>query len=224
MPVFEAVRSASRPKLQSVEFTGDGVRRGLVSDLRSGMMEFAGATKQELHLMLQNMLMERFRLKVHHETREGRVTTWGQPEPSAPHSSAKAAPPMNDDHSLPDLPSAFGPRTFDQDGFSIIPTEIPIYVLWGPGGRRTGRFDRESMHEFANRRCVGPSCQRRHRPPRRIRFYPALGVVFGDHEWSRARGNPGPTVFAALPQQLGLRLAPSKTQIDVLVVRLTAPA
>lgn len=117
-----------------------------------------GTTKDQFNVMLQNLLAERFKLKIHRETKEGQIYELtvnkggvkmkesAPPEP-AKDAGADAPPP-----GPPPLPFNGGKLTLDKDGFPVMPK--------GPGGgrgpmtmRMNGKarmqFEQESMEEFA---------------------------------------------------------------------------
>ena len=88
-----------------------------------------GTTKDQFNLMLQNLLAERFKLKIHRETKEGQIYEltinkgWVKMKESAPpepvKDAAADAPPPG-----PPAPSGIqrrGKLTLDKDGFPVMP-------------------------------------------------------------------------------------------------------
>jgi uncharacterized protein (TIGR03435 family) len=121
-----------------------------------------GATKDQLNLMLQNLLADRFKLKIHRETREGQIyeltlakggSKMKEAAPEPAKDPAKEAAPDATRPGPPPLPSMNGGKLgLDKDGFPILPA--------GRGGgrgatsiRMPGKsrmtFARESMEDFA---------------------------------------------------------------------------
>lgn len=175
-----------------------------------------GATKQDLRLMLQKMLAERFGLKLHHEKKEVlgynlEVAKNGpRLTPSPP-----AAAPADTDHTLPD---AFrGPPTLDKDGFPVIPPGSGVTARGALGGRRTQRFTRKSMPQLAEM-LAGNLGRPVHDATGLAGEYDFLLRWVADSGASHSDDAPGPNLFVAIQQQLGLKLAAAKTPIDVLVI------
>jgi uncharacterized protein (TIGR03435 family) len=118
-----------------------------------------GTTKDQFNLMLQNLLAERFKLKIHREQKEGqiyeltvnkggaKVKESAPPEP-AKEAAADAPPP-----GPPPLPALNGGKlTLDKDGFPVMPKGIaggggPMTIRM-PGKARM-QFEQESMEDFA---------------------------------------------------------------------------
>jgi uncharacterized protein (TIGR03435 family) len=125
-----------------------------------------GATEDQLKLMLQNLLADRFKLKIHRETRDGQIYELtvakggskmkeAAPEPAkeppkdpAKEAAADAPPP-----GPPPLPAMSGGKlALDKDGFPI----LPAGRAGGRGqsmirmaGKARMQFARESMEDFA---------------------------------------------------------------------------
>jgi uncharacterized protein (TIGR03435 family) len=116
-----------------------------------------GTTKDQFNLMLQNLLAERFKLKIHRETKEGQVyeltvnkggVKLKESAPPEPKEAAADAPPPGP----PPLPFNGGKLTLDKDGFPVMPKGAgggrgPM-TLRVPGKARM-QFEQESMEEFA---------------------------------------------------------------------------
>jgi uncharacterized protein (TIGR03435 family) len=179
----------------------------------------AGATQQQLRLMLQTMLVERFGLKVHHESKEapGYALVAAKNGPRFTPSS-KATTAADDGQSLPDTPPAIGPPTLDKDGFPIIPAGSRVSARGGPDGRRTQKFDNESMEEFAH--TLSENVGRPVKDATGLKGEYDFTLRWVADQAGREADDvaPRPTIFEALQQQLGLKLEPAKTQIDVLVI------
>jgi len=186
-----------------------------------------GASKEQFRLMLQNLLAERFQLKLHHQAQEMTVYTLvvGKGGSKLTPSQPPAAPP---DPALPTI----GPiPTGFKDGFPVPPPGFISASALANGAYRMGATNAPlsklvSMLSLLLARPVND----------------ATGLEGGyDFQlyWSQDAstdssaprlaqdGTPIPatpdadsglTLFAAVQQQLGLKLDSQKGQVDVLVV------
>jgi uncharacterized protein (TIGR03435 family) len=193
-------------------------------------------TKEQFHLMLQNLLAERFHLAVRHETKDfpgyDLVVAPGGPKMKlwTPDASADA------------VPAGAGPR--DEQGFPRLPPGQPGVrtSLTNASNFMLRSTHRQSMADFALR--VGPfinisSGMPMSAPKPRVSDKTGLSgiyefkIEFEAHSNAPA-GSPfapppdaaanapdpgGPTVFEALEKQLGLKLVKSKgVPVDVMVI------
>jgi uncharacterized protein (TIGR03435 family) len=121
-----------------------------------------GATRDQLKLMLQNLLADRFKLKIHRETREGQIyeltvakggSKMREAAPEPPKDPAKEAAPDPAPPGPPPLPAMNGGKMArDKDGFPILPPGPA--GGWGASmvrmaGKSRMKFARESMEDFA---------------------------------------------------------------------------
>ncbi|SPE33203.1 conserved exported hypothetical protein [Candidatus Sulfopaludibacter sp. SbA6] len=165
-----------------------------------------GATREQFYLMFQNMLAERFSLKVHHDRKEvqGYELTVAKNGPKFKESSPE--PPKNASPPVPQPPS-LGP-----DGF---PVAIPgISGVSITRNRARGQWLRAKMERLV----------------RDLDFHVGKPVVDatglkGTYDLSlywvpdSMRPDAGePTIFGALQNQLGLKLESKKVMIPVVVV------
>ena len=175
-----------------------------------------GTTKEQLCLMLQNLLADRFKLATHHETRESPeyrlVVANGGPKLKP----AKQSDAGGDDQQDPDAPK---PVRFDSAGY---PTFAP-----GESGTRSTPHGRAHMHE--PRMTMGWLAATLS-GSLHATVTDATGLN-GEHEidlyWvldsaptaASADDESGPTLVQALQKELGLRLEKSANGTkDVLVV------
>ena len=168
----------------------------------------SGATAEQVNIMLQNLLAERFELKLHHETRTLQVYTLTvdkngpkmQPasDATAIKQAAPGAPIVPDREGYVPLPSGqTGVIGISKDGHvrltgyhatmaQLIPflpdLDHPLVDETGLTGEYNFRLD------FASARGAAPDT------------------------------DPAPSIFSALPEQLGLRLKDEKAPMDVLVI------
>jgi uncharacterized protein (TIGR03435 family) len=188
------------------------------------------ATLQHFHEMLQVLLEERFKLKYHHEKKEAPayrlVVAKGGPK-------LKTAPPEHlDPNWAPSAPSmpAGGWETLnklDKDGFPMLPDKRGDRMVLVSGGARLRAYG-QPMARLAG--FLTGQTGRRVIDGTGLTDYYDFTLAFST--WAsgglppEARGdgttghedNPGASVFEAIQKQLGLRLEPAKTTIDVLVV------
>jgi uncharacterized protein (TIGR03435 family) len=85
-------------------------------------------TKEQFHVMLQNLLAERFLLKLHKETKDLPMYSLVVGKKGSKLKEAAEAPPVDPDAPPPALPQMGQPPKMGPDGFPILP----------PGGGRGG--------------------------------------------------------------------------------------
>ncbi len=169
-----------------------------------------GTTAEQLRKMLQNLLAERFRMRVHCETRVVRVY-----ELTVAKNGPKLRPAANSSGTEDFVPS---PSRVDRDNFPTLPP-----------GRPNGACGNLPDASYCTFRMVtmGMLAQRLSLPT----FVGSPVVdktgLAGPYDFTlyfrRMDGPPSPDVEApdieqAVEQQLGLKLAPSKGSMDVLVI------
>jgi uncharacterized protein (TIGR03435 family) len=167
----------------------------------------AGTGKEQLRLMEQSLLAERFGLKLHHEQKEMPVyeLTVAKNGPKI----KESAPPSEEDN--PD-PGAHYLRGTDAEGYPMMsPGWAGMAVM---RDRKMLGAPRSSMDEFAATLSAQLG-----RP-----VLDATGLA-GEYDialrWildSAPTTDPGPTLTTAVQSQLGLKLTPKKATIDVLVI------
>ena len=188
-----------------------------------------GATKEQVRVMWQNLLKERFRLVLHHESKEFQVdeltVTKGGPK-LKPTELAPDAEPFN---------PAAGPPKLDKNGaLELNGAGLIIFVMASPAGataRMTAKG--QSLADFS--KTLGQ--QLRHpvidktglsgkydfnleytpdltgMPPPLAGALQPPGAATGN-----IASDPGSTIVSALEKQLGLKLSASKAKLDVIVV------
>jgi uncharacterized protein (TIGR03435 family) len=172
-----------------------------------------GATKEQLGLMMRNLLIERFKLATRFEKREvpgyQLVVAKGGPKVAA----SPGDPEQNNDPAKP--PASFK-WALDKEGYPELPPGRH-YSMAINNDRARWRFGDESMEHFAE--ILGNQI---HQP-----VVNATGLK-GKYDfvvsWSYAAMQPdapsdsGPSIFAAIQEQLGLKLESKKTPVDTVVV------
>lgn len=179
-------------------------------------------TKDQMRLMMQSLLADRFKLAAHHETRQvpayglrllkpGKTGPQLQPHPSGaacsatPPSASDASPPLTAAGKFPALCGGiFNMPPTAPGRWRIGARNVPLSVIATALGLPLGRpaLDQTGL---------------------RGNFDFAL-------EWTPETGDPmppnadfqpdpsGPSLFGALKSQLGLKLEPQKSPVDVFVV------
>ncbi|HWD99945.1 MAG TPA: TIGR03435 family protein [Bryobacteraceae bacterium] len=167
------------------------------------------SSADELHMMLQNLLKERFRLQFHHETKELPVYVL-----SINTSGDKSGPRMKAHQ-----PQNAGDTWIDQRVEGVVHVIMSArftpmdYLAWRLGQVLdrpvVDRTNLKGGYDF-------DLTYTRELPP-------------NIPEGALINGNPidtgGPTIFAALKQQLGLKLEPQKAPVEIMVIdRAEKPA
>jgi uncharacterized protein (TIGR03435 family) len=180
-----------------------------------------GATKEQFAEMLQNMLIDRFGLKTHHESREITryelvVAKGGLKLKEASETPASAPPPG---------PGRAGKIEFDKDGYPMLERGRPGMImmngrarLFNPGmtmerlaGQLSGQLGKPvaDMTGLKGKYDIGLYWS-----AEQMRAgAPGLGPSSAAPEF-----DSGPTLERAIQDQLGLRLEAKKGSVDFLVV------
>jgi uncharacterized protein (TIGR03435 family) len=175
----------------------------------------AGATRDDLSVMLQHLLAERFKLSVHHETRDFQRYELAVAKNGPKFKEGAAPPPPKDDGGSPAAPPAKRePPHLDKDGY-------PSSVAWTGGGMAIMK-DRARMYFPA---CTMARLADMLGGQLRAPVTDATGLT-GKYEislyWVAGEpapdSEPGPTIVEAVQQQLGLRLEPKKAPLDFVIV------
>jgi uncharacterized protein (TIGR03435 family) len=178
-----------------------------------------GATKDQLKLMMRNLLIERFQLATHFEKKEVAGYQMVVAKGGTKLAASPGDPTLNDD---PEKKPAPFKLTYDKDGYPELPPGRN-YSMAIAKDRARWRFGDESMDAFAE--AVGGWM----RQP----ILNASGLA-GEYDfvisWSTASrqantglqantaADSGPTIFAAIQEQLGLRLEAKKVPVDSVIV------
>jgi uncharacterized protein (TIGR03435 family) len=184
-----------------------------------------GTTKDQFHLMLQNMLAERFKLAVHRDKKEMQMYELVVAKGGPKLKRSPGEPPPKDADTEPDR-KASAPLKLAADGYPALSEGTSMAIM---NGRARLMYPRETMESFATMLSYQIG-----RP-----VTDATGVagkfdisLFWDAGGSRrsaaAEGNTplagtsdpdaGPTIFEAIQSQLGLKLESKKGPVDILVV------
>jgi uncharacterized protein (TIGR03435 family) len=173
-----------------------------------------GATKEAFHLMLQNLLAERFKLAVHREKKEMPVyeLTVAKNGPKFKESVPKDAP--QDDASP-------GKLKTDGEGYPVLAPGMTMAMLPGHARLRSENQTMEWFADMLSHQVGGPIIDA---TGLKGKYDFVLSWVL--EERSAARGGmpdaasepTGPTLLSAIQSQLGLKLDAKKGLVEVLVV------
>ena len=180
-----------------------------------------GATKDQFRTMVENLLFDRFKMKVHRETREmagyDLVVAKGGPKLAEAVEDPPGAAPAG----------TSGPLKFDSEGFPELPPGRDSTMIIANGRARMRRHN-YTMAELASQiafqlaKPVNDASGLRGKydfvlfwstgGPARAPATSESGALPAPPE------DTGPNLFNALQQQLGLKLEPRKVSVSVLVV------
>jgi uncharacterized protein (TIGR03435 family) len=149
---------------------------------------------EELHIMLRNLLKERFKLRMHSETRDRPVYALSTVKTGVkmkPHEIASAGDPTIDRPGVGKLAAKSTPMDYFAFGLSMI-LDRPVLDRTGLKGGYD--FDLSWTPDL---------------PP----GFPEGGLINGEPV-----DTSGPTIFAAMEKQLGLRLEAQKGPVEILVI------
>jgi uncharacterized protein (TIGR03435 family) len=171
-----------------------------------------GTSREQFNLMMQNLLIERFKLAFHREKKEMQAYELVV---------AKGGPKMKESESPLDpdeRPARMTERKTDAEGFPVLPPGRAPMMMMLAGGHATARHTAETMEEFA----VSLSMLV-HKPVTDTtglsgKYDFILNWIEEGMGGPSATDEAGPTLFRALPEQLGLRLESKKGMVEILVV------
>jgi uncharacterized protein (TIGR03435 family) len=190
-----------------------------------------GTTKEQFHAMLQNLLIDRFKLAVHHETKEAVKydLMLAKNGPKFKEAAADTAPENLDAPPPPDPPKRFAT---DKEGCPVVPRG-------GNGMMTASRYGRYGMYQpkYSMEILAGWLSANLGKPvtdATSLKGQYEISLCWAADSLSAARagapppgGGPptaslpeagGPTLMTALQDQLGLRLEAKKGPLDFLVV------
>ena len=177
-----------------------------------------GATKEQVNVMWQNLLAERFGVVLHHESKEFQVEELVV---------AKGGPKLKE--SAEDDPSAEGPPKFDKKGELSGPGLVTMITM-GPNGPSAHTVAKaqplSKLTTMLGNQINRPVLDKTGLTGKydfNIEFTPNLppgqpgpgpaGAASVDNA-----SEPGPNLADAVQRQLGLKLVASKAKLDVLVI------
>ncbi len=184
----------------------------------------AGATKEQIPRMLQNLLADRFQLKVHQETRVMLILELTVAK-GGPKLKAAAEVPAHDDW-------VSGEPSVDKSGFPVIPPgKANMLVVEGKARWQTPNAEMEQLARMLAGELGKPVADHTGLQGRyNFSLYWMSGETNATQLTATADtdaatltastpdGVLGPTIFGALRDQLGLRLEAKKGAANILVV------
>jgi uncharacterized protein (TIGR03435 family) len=195
-----------------------------------------GTTKEQFHMMLQKLLADRFKLTLHHEKKDlpAFVLTVGKKGPKMKPSEEE---PKKEDAASGDPPPP--PGKMGKDGFPEMPRRSGPSIMIMPGKAKLTE-EKVTMEELAGQlerfvgRPVVNQTELKGKFDFELHFAPDMSLIGGGRgavmvaPMGVAGGPAGemrievtdsePTIFAAVQEQLGLKLESQKALVDVLVV------
>ncbi|HLH19143.1 MAG TPA: TIGR03435 family protein [Bryobacteraceae bacterium] len=178
-------------------------------------------TREQFRLMLQNLLAERFGLKVHWEARPMEtyelVVAKGGPKlkDAAPDPPASAGEPARP-------PARRGPAQLDGNGFPVLPADWKGTIMMN--GKAMMRAHNETAGQIAAKLAgqighpVTDATGLKGKYDYTLRWADSSGKVTADGPAAAQDDDAGPGIFAAIREQLGLQLESKKGQVQILVV------
>jgi uncharacterized protein (TIGR03435 family) len=166
-----------------------------------------GTTREQFQQMQRGLLVERFGLTFHHENREMAQYDLALAK-NGP--KFKESPP-----STPPAEDGPGQLKTDANGFPTLPGRSSFMTSLA-NGRSTMRSSDESMAEFARRLSDQVARPVMDTTGLKGKYDFTLNWVKEGPNYSTE--DPGPTIFQALQDQLGLRLESKKGPVDIFVV------
>ena len=170
----------------------------------------AGASREEFRKMLQNLLVERFKLAVHREKKDAQVYEL---------TVAKSGPKFHE--SKPDQADSeegSGPPKRDSDGFPILTGSMTMAIV--PGHARIRSHDQD-MSWFADMLSGQLRAPVIDATELKGKYDFVVSWAFADNSNGRSSDSiedPTSAMIGAVQSQLGLKLDRKKGQIEVLVV------
>jgi len=171
-----------------------------------------GTTEAQFHLMMQNLLADRLKLKFHFEKKEtqGYELVVAKNGPKMKESTGALDPD--------ERPGRLTERKMDAEGFPVLPPgRVPMQMVM-PGGRATARHAEETMEQFV----VDVANEIGHpvtdATGLKAKYDFTLHWIGDPVVPTAATDDNGPNMFRALQEQLGLKLESKKGMVDVLVV------
>ncbi len=168
----------------------------------------AGTSKDQFSVMMQNLLRERFHLAYHYEKKE--ATTYDLLVAKNGPKFKESGPPPN----APSGPSpAPGPAKIGPDGFPVLPAGRGMAMMRGVARMRLPGTMAE-LADLLSGQVGSPVSD-----ATGLKGKYDIGLYWSTRRLAADAGDdPGPSIFDAVQEQLGLRLQAKKAPIDVLVV------
>jgi uncharacterized protein (TIGR03435 family) len=197
-----------------------------------------GATKEQVRLMLQNVLVERFKLAIHRETKELQVYEMVVAKGGLKLKESVETPDSPEPSDNPQPPATDARPTFDKDGFVVRPPGWPNpkgRLEVGMGGKHRIRAGAETMQDLAERlssvlgKPVIDATGLEGKYDYSLIFEqaalmggrgnaPPAGASGANNPFGAASDDTVTPIESAIQSQLGLRLVSKKGPTDIIVV------
>lgn len=167
-----------------------------------------GATRKEFVAMLRNLLIERFHLTYHNEKKEATVydLVLAKNEPKFKEAAPASGPPA--------APLSASQPQVDPEGYPVLPGGRGMRFM---NGRARIRLD-ETMDNLADLVSGQIGSPVTNATGLAGKYDIALQWVSEGLKTAAADNDPGPSIFDALQEQLGLKLQPKKGAIEMFVI------
>jgi uncharacterized protein (TIGR03435 family) len=204
-----------------------------VDDLRFDILVKvpSGATKEDARVMLQNLLADRFGMKVHHESKEMQAFALVAAKGGVK-LRPSAEPPANAD---PAASGGFagppGPPKMDKNGFPTFPSGGRGLMMMFMNGQMHATAAQETLSQicdfisnqlgrpvFDQTGLTGKYDFNLEFAPENMPLGGPGGMGRGDAGVLPASSEPAPTLIGALQDQLGLKLESKKLPVDIVIV------
>jgi uncharacterized protein (TIGR03435 family) len=185
----------------------------------------AGATRDDFRVMLQNLLTERFQMKLRRESKEvaGYELVVAKDGPKL----RESAPLKEGEPEVPPPPATRPRITLGEDGYPVVPPGLNLVMTLGFRARAQAvRQTIDGLAQFVSSLVGRPVANATGLTGKYdysiFYIYDGPGAppmpTRGAAPMSPAADPSGPTVFRAIQEQLGLKLEPKKIAVDFLTV------
>jgi len=165
------------------------------------------ATREQFHLMLRNLLTERFNLKFHYEKKEMEAYQLA---------AAKNGPKMKESATALDSAPLSSEFKMDADGFPILPISRELALMRTADGHTTMRQAETTMEEFAI--ILTQQLGRPVTDATGLKGKYDFTLKWIEQKAGAPADDTGPDLFRALQAQLGLKLESKKSPVEVFVI------
>jgi uncharacterized protein (TIGR03435 family) len=185
----------------------------------------AGATRDEFRTMLQNLLTERFQMKLRRETKE--VAGYELVVLKDGLKLKESAPLKEGEPEVPPPPTTRPRITLGEDGYPVVPPGLNLAMTLGFRARTQAvRQTVDQLAQFLSSMVGRPVANATGLPGKYdysiFYIYDGPGSppmpAPGTTPANPAADPSGPTIFKAIQDQLGLKLEPKKIAVDFLTV------
>lgn len=167
----------------------------------------SGTTKEQFLLMIQNLLAERFQMKFHRDQKEMAVLNMVVAKNGPKFRESKPAPAPDDDDKRDS-----GPPKKDANGFPVLAPGkgMSMAIMNDRAALRCGEETMSGLAQMLSNQLRTPVMDE---TGLKAKYDVAMTWVPGD-----SADNPGPTIYTALQEQLGLKLESKKGMVGVVVI------